>query len=166
MRVRDVLSEPLKGKRGYLSVKDVRTIIDVDAGLFQQWLARGQIPFQLKKVGKRTLRRFPIGDLPRLILIAEIVGHKYGIGDAAANVDLILNRKYADGSVPGPILWFPQIRFILFTKATAGGSWSLPKWLREKDCASCFLLSIQELKRKVETALAKLNDKPETEVGD
>ena len=164
MKVRDVLTTPLKGKRGDFSVKDVQRIMDVDAALLQQWLARGLIPSTKKKIGKRTLRRFPLRDLPRLVLIAEIVGHGYTISDAAENVDLILDWKYPEGAIPGPVLWFRQQNLIVFPNVPARGAWALPKWLREQDCASCFLLSIHEIKRKIETALVELDsEQPGTE---
>ena len=145
MRVRDVLAESIKGKRGCLSAKDVRKVLGINASVLQQWLARDLIPFETIDVGKRTWRRFAILDLPRLVVIGEIVAQGLPVGEAVENVDTILDWKYKPGTVPGVILWLRQIKTIYFMVASE----SVAAVLREYDCASCILFSVDELKLKI-----------------
>jgi hypothetical protein len=120
----------------------------VDAALFQQWLARDLIPFKTVQAGNRTWRRFDVREVPRLVLISELVAQGIPIGDATDGVDTILNWKYKEGAVPGAILWFRQIHLIVFATAEQ----SVLEVVRKQDCASCVLLSFDQLKHKVENA--------------
>ena len=155
MRLRDLLRQGIQEENGYLSAKEAQNTMGVDAAIFQQWLARGLIPFKTVKAGKRTWRRFHIRELPRLILIAELAGHGFPIGEVVGSVDRILKFNWKYDGVPSVILWFRRSESIVFAPAV----YSLPGILREHgehDCASCVLLSFNEWKLKVERALTTI----------
>lgn len=150
MRLRDLLKQTIGQENFYLSAQDVRKIIGVDAGSFQQWLARELIPFKTVKAGRRTFRRFHVRTIPRLVLISEILSHGVPISEALVNVDTILAWKYKPGVVPSAIMWFSQINLIYFATTKE----SLADVFRKYDCASCILLWVDELIRKAREALA------------
>jgi hypothetical protein len=157
MRLRNLLRQTIGRENFCLSAQDVRKIIGVDAGSFQQWLARELIPFETVKAGKRTFRRFHVRDIPRLVLISEIWSNGVPISEALLSVDTILNWKYEPGLVPSGILYFRQINIIYF--ATTEESFS--DVFREYGCASCIHLHVDELIRKAREALATAKNRNE-----
>lgn len=144
---------PNHATRGNLSAKQVQRLLKVSSSVLQQWLARDLIPFETVTAGKRIWRRFNADDLPRLIVMAELLAQGLPIGDVISNVDTILEWNYKRGVQPGVILWFRQINLLFFSVREQ----PLERILRERDCASCILLSLDELKRKIDAALAELS---------
>src|SRR5690348_891263 len=105
VKLRDVVGEPIKGKRGDMSAKEAQNVLTVNSAIFQQWLARDLIPFKTIKAGKRTWRRFDVRDLPKLVLISEMLDHGFNIGQAAVAASAILDSHYTDAYNPGHVLW-------------------------------------------------------------
>jgi hypothetical protein len=155
MRLRNLLRQSIGRENFYLSAQDVRKIIGVDAGTFQQWLARDLIPFTTVKVGQRTWRRFEVREIPRLVLISEILGNGVPISEALDTADTFLDWKYELDRVPSAILWFRPINAMYY--ATTGESFS--NVIRDSGCASCILLDVRELIRKVREALATVKNR-------
>src|SRR5579872_6208577 len=119
MRLRDLLGQSLEDEDFELSAKEVRQIMGIDAAIFQQWLARGLIPFRSIKAGKRTWRRFHVSDIPRMVLISQILLTGLPIGEVVDAVNAIMKWKYKEGVIPGDILWLRHIQCILFAESRA-----------------------------------------------
>src|SRR5690349_22878545 len=145
MTVRDRLMPNQANGRGQLSAKQVQRLLKVSSSVLQQWLARGLIPFETVTAGKRIWRRFNVADIPRLVVMAELLAQGLPIGDVISTVDTILEWNYRPGVHPGVILWFRQIKLLYFTLREE----PLDQVLRDQDCASCILLSLDELKRRI-----------------
>lgn len=149
MKVRDLLAEPLKGQRGHLSSRQAQLALGADATTLQTWLNRKLIPFEIEKAGKRIWRVFPVQDLPRLAIIGELGTQGVPIGNAVDQAELILDWKFKE-LIPEAVLWMPQANFMLFY--TDKGK-SILTELTKRNCASCILLSVEMLQKKIQRVL-------------
>lgn len=142
-------------ERFYLSVQDVRKIIAVDSASFQQWLARGLIPFSTIRAGNRTWRRFNITQVPFFLLIDELLGNGVPVGEAIKNARLILNWKITGDSAPWAVLWFRREQSLHFP--TNEG---FVEALDEENRASCIFLYMRTLESKIQHAVATVKNSP------
>ena len=154
MTIRELLRNTVIEERFYLSSRDVRKIVGVNAASLQQWLARDLIPFRTVKAGHRTWRRFHISQLPRLVLVSEILGNGLPISEALNDADQILNWKVDNGTALWGILWLRPNNVIYYVAAGE----DLESILDEYDRASCIVLIFNSLIRKIESALAAAKD--------
>jgi hypothetical protein len=142
----------------YIDAGDVRAIIGVDAGSFQQWLARELIDFKVVKSGKRTFRKFHISQVPRLVLISEIWKNGVLVGEAINTADTILSRLEVAPAHHPPIaadllmyvLWFRQAGVVVFHYR---GDTAASAAFKEQGYASCIFLHVETLRARIHGAV-------------
>jgi hypothetical protein len=133
-----------------IPAQDIRNIIGVDAGSFQQWLAREIVPFTPVKTGKRTLRRFSALDLPRIVLVATIWKSGILISDATKVAELILTDiKAAPENTPDFILYFWSSGTVRYMNRGE----NFNDILSQTAAASCLVISMAEWDKEVENAM-------------
>jgi hypothetical protein len=154
MKTRNFVKKMLKQKDFHLSAQDVRKIIGVDAGSFQQWLARDLIPFETVTAGRRTWRRFHVQEVPRLVLISEL--WKIGVLIGEANViagELLQFLSERDDAI-WAVLWFRANKMYRFVSEAELQANAFTDIFCGFDRASCVFILVEGLKRKIENAVA------------
>jgi len=167
----ELVGDALNGLDFSIDAGDVRAIIGVDSGSFQQWLARGLLDFQNVRSGKRTFRKFHISQIPRLVLISEIWKNGVLVGEAIHVADTILQRM-SEGplhqlpgvSVPAAaralraeaelrplilIFWFRQAGLVSFHRD--GDNSARDLFIRE-GYASSIVIHVETLKARIREA--------------
>jgi hypothetical protein len=143
-----------------LDAGEVRAIIGVDAGSFQQWLARNLLDFKTVKAGKRVFRKFHVSSIPRLVLISEIWKNGVLVGEAIQTADTILAKIAADrkklkagGVEYSPlhlIAWFRQANVVCFSR---WGDSNITEVFDREGYSSCILIRVASLNKRISEAL-------------
>ncbi len=144
--------DQVAGEDFFLPAQDVRKIIGVDAGSFQQWLARELIPFETVTAGKRVWRRFHVREIPRLVLASAIWKTGLLISQAIEIADLIL-KGIKKGKSPNWILYFVHDDKGVVYFYYKGQHYPSSRLFQDFNSASCILISIEELDRQIGAAL-------------
>lgn len=155
------IEEAAEGLDFTLDAGVVRGIISVDAGSFQQWLARGLLKFDVVRAGRRTFRKFHVSMVPRLTLISEIWKNGVLVGEAISVADRVLEyardyrRKHPDPKMEqlAPlqlIAWFRQANLVYFGFV---GDNSLRGIFEKEGYASCIIIDVETLKKHISEAV-------------